>query len=163
MLEFGVTFLITGFNFLVLYLFLRKFLFGRVKSFMDARTLKVKRELDEAAGSRQHAEELKTRYEELLSTADREGEALLKESEARAREEYERRISEAEEDAAAVRRRADEAAERERARARDQLAGEVATLALAAARRLAEREIGTADDLREAESFIREMGAARGR
>lgn len=163
MLDLGVSFLITGINFLVLWLFLRKFLFGRVRAFLDARTEKVRREVQEAAGARGRAEELKSRYEELLGAAEKEGEFMLLDSEERAREERDRVLAEAEETAAGIRRRAEEAAAREKARARDELAAEVARLAVAAARRVAGRDIGAEDDLREAEEFLRTAGLADGR
>lgn len=163
MLDIGVSFLITAVNLLILYLLLKKYLFGRVRKFMDARTEKVKKELDEAAVSRDVAEGLKLEYEKLLSSADKEGQLILEEAGQRARAEREEALAAAEAEAAATRRRSAEAADRELARARDQLAGEVASLALAAARRVAEREIGTEDDLREAEAFIRAAGGTRGR
>jgi F-type H+-transporting ATPase subunit b len=162
MFDLGVTFLITAVNFLILYLFLKRFLFGRVRDFLDARAGKIKREMDETALARVRVEEMQCRYEELLAIAEKEGEYLLKESEDRAKGEYDRILDEAESAADSIKRQADEAAGRERSRARDQLAADVAMLAVEGATRIARRQMGSQDDLRLVEAFVRGVGEKRG-
>jgi len=158
-LDFSVTFFITLVNIAILVLVLRKLLFKPVRKFMDERTRKVKEELDGAATARSVAEELRTRYEGLLAEAEKEAEGLLQEAEGRGREEYKRIVGIAEADAIEIRHRAEEMAQFELRRARDELAGEVAGLAVAAAARITGHSMGGSDDLSEAEAFIRGLGA----
>lgn len=162
MLDFSVTFIITIVNIAILVLVLRRLLFKPVQKFMAERTRKVKESLDGAATARSVAEELRTRYEALLADAEKEAEALLKEAEERGRLEYKRIVGIAEADAVEIRHRAEERAEFELRRARDELAGEVAGLAVAAAARVTGRSMGSAEDLSEAEAFIRGLEVNRG-
>ena len=163
MLDFSVTFLITIANLAILVLVLKKLLWKPVTDFMDARSRKVREELEGAAASRARAEELEARYESLLANAEAEGEWVVKDAEDRAREEYRRIVAAAEADAAAIRLRAEERAGLELGRARDELAAEVAALAVAAAARIAGRGLGGADDAADAEAYIRSAEAGRGR
>jgi len=103
LLDFSVTFLITIANLAILVLVLRKLLWKPVTDFMDARSRKVREELEGAAASRARAEELEARYESLLANAEAEGEWVVKDAEDRAREEYRRIVASAEADAAAIR------------------------------------------------------------
>lgn len=163
MLNFTVTFFITILNLGVLYFVLRKVLFGKVTKFMEARAEKVSRELDEAATSKQSADESRAHYEALLAGAEKEAEGLLHDAEERGRAEYQRIVAEAQAEAAEIEKRAEARAAYEVARARDELATEVARLACLAAARIAAKRLGGSDDQAEAEAFIRSVGASGGR
>ncbi len=163
MLRFSVTFVITLLNLFVLYVLLKRILWDRLAAFMDERSSKVRRELEEAGAAKRRAEELKDRYEALLANAENEAEWVVRDAEDRGREEYRRIIAEAEAEAAAIRRRAEEQAIRERDRARDELVAEIAALAIAAASEVTRRRLGGADDVAEAEAFLRSAETGRGR
>ncbi len=162
MLNFTVTFFITIANFLVLYLVLRKLLFKPVTNFMDARTKKIKDALSDAAIMKGQAEELAARYESLMAKADEEAERLVKEGEDRAREESKALLDKALADAAEARRRGVEAAEREREKARQALAGDIAAIAAEVAGKLVGRA-ASAEDARAADVLVRELEAGRAR
>jgi F-type H+-transporting ATPase subunit b len=161
-LNFTVTFFITIVNFLVLYLVLRKLLFKPVTNFMDARAKKIKDALSDAAIMKGQAEELASRYEGLMANADAEAERLVKEGEDRASEEAKALLEKATAEAAETRRRGEEAAEREREKARQELAGDIAALAAEVAGRLVGRA-AAAEDARAAEHLVRELEAGRAR
>ncbi len=163
MLRFTVTFFITIANLFILYWILRKVLWDRVASFLDERSRKVRGELEEAASAKTRADELKDRYEALLANAENEAEWVVRDAEDRGRAEYKRIVAEADAQADGIRRRAEERAAFELRRAREELAGEVAMLAVAAAARIAGRSLGGADDAAEAEAFIRAAESGRGR
>ncbi len=162
MLNFTVTFFITIANFLVLYLVLRKLLFKPVTNFMDARTKKIKDALSDAAIMKGQAEELAARYESLMAKADEEAERLVKEGEDRAREESKALLDKALADAAEARRRGVEAAEREREKARQALAGDIAAIAAEVAGKLVGRA-ASAEDARAADVLVRQLEAGRAR
>jgi F-type H+-transporting ATPase subunit b len=159
-LNFGVTFLITIANFLVLFLILRKLLFKPVTAFMDARAKKIKDSLAEAAYLKGKAQEEASRYESLMSEAETEAERIVKDGNERAAAEAKALVDKAGADAAAAQRRGEEAAEREREKAMQDLAGDIAKLAVQAAGKLVGRE-AAAEDLRAAEALIRELEAGR--
>jgi F-type H+-transporting ATPase subunit b len=161
-LNFGVTFLFTIANFLVLFLILRKLLFKPVTAFMDARAKKIKDSLNDAAAARGKAEELQSRYEKLVAGADAEAERLVKDGEDRARAEAKAILEKAQAEASEARRRGEEAAEREREKARQGLAADIAALAADVAGKLVGRA-AEAEDRRTAEVLVRELEAARAR
>jgi F-type H+-transporting ATPase subunit b len=159
-LNFGVTFLITIGNFLVLFLVLRKLLFKPVTGMMDARAKKIKDSLAEAAYLKNKAQEDASRYETLMSEAESEAERIVKEGGERAAAESKALVDKANADAAAAQRRGEEAAEREREKAMQDLAGDIARLAAAAAGKLVGRE-AAAEDERAAEVLVRELESGR--
>jgi F-type H+-transporting ATPase subunit b len=159
-LNFGVTFLITIANFLVLFLILRKLLFKPVTAFMDARAKKIKDSLAEASYLKSKAQEDSKRYEALMAEADAEAERLVKEGVERASAEAKALVDKANADAAAAQRRGEEAGEREREKAMQDLAGDIARLAAQAAGKLVGRE-AAAEDERAAAALIRELEAGR--
>ena len=162
MLNFTVTFFITIANLLVLYFVLRRLLFKPVTSFMDARAKKIKDSLNEAALMRGKAEELQSRYEKLLSGAEAEAERLVREGEERARAEAKALVEKALAEAAEARLRGEEAAGRERDKARQELAADIAALAAEVAAKLVGKAAAD-EDRRSAESLVRELEAARAR
>lgn len=162
MIEFTVTFFITIVNFLVLFLVLKKLLFKPVVNFMNARGKKIKESLAEASILRSEAEEKAARYEALMANADAEAERIVKEGEDRARDEAKALLEKAQAEAVDSRRRAEEAAEREREKALQELAGDIAAFAAEVAGKLVGRE-AKAEDARAAEHLVRELEAARAR
>ena len=162
MLNFTVTFFITIVNLLVLFLVLRKLLFKPVTNFMEARAKKIKDALSDAAIMKGQAEEMASRYEALMANADAEAERLIKEGEDRAAQEAKALLDKALAEAVETRRRGEEAAEREREKARQELAGDIAALAAEVAGRLVGRA-ATAEDARAADHLVRELEAGRAR
>ena len=161
-LKFTVTFFITIVNFFVLYIVLKKLLFKPVTSFMDARAKKIKDSLSDAAIMKKQAQEMATLYEGLMANADAEAERVVKEGEDRSRAEAKAVLDQAQADAAETRRHGEEAAEREREKARQDLAGDIAALAAEVAGRLVGRA-ASAEDTRAAEHLVRELEAGRAR
>jgi len=161
-LNFTVTFFITILNFFVLFLVLKKLLFKPVVNFMDARAKKIRDSLAEASILRGEAEEKAARYEALMAGAEAEADRIVKEGEDRARDEAKALLEKAQADAVEARRRGEEAAEREREKARQELAGDIAAFASEVAGKLVGRE-AVAEDARAAEVLVRELEAARAR
>lgn len=160
MLNFTVTFFITIVNLLVLFLVLKKLLFKPVTNFMAARTKKIQDSLNDAAIMQGKAEEMRSRYDQLMSGADAEAERLVKEGEERAKSEAKALLEKATLEAAEARRRGEEAAEREREKARQELASDIAALAAEVAGKLVGRA-AAAEDKRSAETLVRELEAGR--
>lgn len=159
MLDFGVTFLITLVNLTVLFLILRKVLFGRVTKFMDDRSERISRQLNEAQGMKRRAEEMKDQYEALLGNAENESEWVVRDAEDRGKERYDAIVSEANREADLLRRRERERMLQEARKARDDFSAETAKLAIFAAAEIIERSMDSDDQLRMAEKFVRQAQA----
>lgn len=155
MLSFSVTFVISIVNLAVLYFLLRRFLWKPLRTFMDERTERIRRETSEAAAVMRAAEELRQRYDDLLENADDEAEWVLRDAEDRARERSLEIIASAEKNAVDAMRRAAEREAIEVAHARDDLASEMARIATAAAGAVTGKALDGNAERRAAEEFIR--------
>ena len=78
MLEFDIwTIAFSIINILVLFLFLKKFLFGRIQNIMDQRAAAVQADLDQAKASKEEAHQLRQQYEDTLSGAKQEASTII--------------------------------------------------------------------------------------
>jgi F-type H+-transporting ATPase subunit b len=84
MFNLDFTFLWTLINLLVLFLFLKKFLFGRVGTFLEKRAEGIAAEREAADKAREEAKQARLLLEEKLAKADEEAAAILREARARA-------------------------------------------------------------------------------
>ena len=159
MLDFQLsTILFTVVNVLVLYLFLRKFLFGRVTAILDQRQALVKEAVDSAEASRTQAEALRLSYEQKLSDAQQEAEQITADARARAQRAYDAKLRQAEADARKVEAAAQAQITSQR---RDMLRGarrEVASLALLAASKAAGKSVDSQDERALVDAFLSEVG-----
>lgn len=152
------TILFTVLNLLVLWLFLRHFLFSKVTAILDNRAKAVQDDQEHAKQDRSQAEDCRKRYEQQLEQARQESAELAASSNAQAQREYQTILDAAHADAAHLMEttRAQLAVERETMIRGAQK--EVAQLALLAAARVTQKKLGSKDDLALVDSFLAEMG-----
>ena len=150
MLDFNpYTIVFTILNLLVLWLFLRHFLFGKVTAILDQRAQTVQNELDGAAREKEQAEQLHRQYEEKL------GQARTK---VQAQQKYQSTLDAAQADA---RQLVDTTRKQLEAERESMLRGarkEVAQLALIAAAKVAQKELDSQSDLAMVDAFLSETG-----
>ena len=159
MLEFHLSnILFTIVNLLVLYAFLRKFLFGRVNAVLAQRAALVEEAITSAQTQNREAEELKTQYEEKLTDARQEAAKLVADAQTRAQRAYEGKLAEAEDDAKRLRSEAEAQIASEREVMLRGARNEVASLALLAAAKVAEKAMDRADDKALVNAFLSEVG-----
>ena len=159
MLEFHLsTLLFTVVNLLVLYAFLRKFLFGKVNAVLEERAALVRGELASAQEQNRQAEERKARYEEQLSSARQEAAELVASAQTWAQRAYETRLAQAEADAKRLRSEAEAQIASERDAMLRGARSEVASLALLAAAKVAGRALDRSDDQALVDDFLAEVG-----
>lgn len=162
MLDFNpYTILFTLINLIVLWLFLRHFLFDKITAILDNRTKAVQDELTQAAQEKTEAEKCRQEYEQQLDRSREEIAELLAQSKAQAQQEYDAVLASAQKDAQHLMEttRKQLAAEREA-----MLRGarrEVAQLALLAAARVTQKKMGNQDDMAMVDAFISEVGEQR--
>ena len=159
MLEFEwTTILWTVVNLLVLYLFLRKFLFGRVNAVLEQRQALIQQALEDARAKDEASQASCTAYEAKLAGARQEAEQILSQAKAQAERDSRQRLEEAQQQAA---RTLEEARARTQAERAEMLRGarqEVASLALMAAAKAAGQSMDAPAERALVESFLSEVG-----
>lgn len=145
-------------NLFVLYFLLRHFLFKPVMAMIESRQQEMEHNLAAAEDQRTRAEFLAEEYDSKLKNATHEASQLVSSAKKRAEQEYQTVLKRAQRDA---KRLSDEAESQLEADRQSMLAGvrrEVATLALLAASKVSEGEIGEAEDLALFDAFLAEVG-----
>ena len=159
MLDFQLsTIVFTIVNLLVLYGFLRKFLFGRVNAVLEQREKLIREQVESAEAGQARARELQSQYEQKLSGAQAEAEKILADARTQAQKAYDDQMAQAQE---ASRRIRAEAEARIAAKEQEMLRGvrqEVAQLAVLAASQVAGKNLDRETDRAMVEEFLSEAG-----
>lgn len=133
-------------NLLVLYAFLRHFLFGRVNQVLDERSKLVQDQLSQAADAQEQARKAKEQYEQRLAQAAAEAQRLEEDGRRRGQEAYEAQMEQARADAGKLARDTRSQLENERQAMLKGARHEVAALALLAAARVAGKSVNQGED-----------------
>ncbi len=151
----SVTLIVQMVTFAVLIVFVKRYLWGPLTAIMERRQKRIADGLAAADQGRKALDEAQRQQEEILVLARERAAEILDQAERRSREiiDEARERARAEADHAMALVRAE--AESEMNRAREQLRGDVARLALAGAERIVEREI----DARLHERLLDEVAA----
>ena len=144
-------------NLLILYLFLKKFLFVPVKNMIDSRQKEIDDMYSDAESSRQDAEKAKIEYEEKISHANEESEEILKSAIRKATLREEEILREANEKASRTLERASEQIELEKKRALNEIKNEVSGMAIDIASAVIERDISKEEHEKLIDEFISDM------
>ena len=159
MLDFQLsTIIFTIINLLVLYLFLRKFLFGRVNAVLEERAKLIQEQLDAAEQGKTQVQALQDQYEEKLSGAREEAARIVSDAQLRAQRAYDDQVAQA---GAESRRIQAEAEARIATQRQEMLRGvrkEVAQLAVLAASQVARKDLDRETDRAMVEEFLSEAG-----
>ncbi len=145
-------------NLLIVYLFLRKILFGRVKDMIDSRQKEIDDMYSDAEASRESANGMKAEYEEKIGKANEESEEILKKAVRRAQLREEEIIKEANQKADRVLDRAAEQVELEKKRAINEVKDEVSEMAISIASAVIERDVKPDEHEKLINEFIDSMG-----
>lgn len=145
-------------NIIVFFLLLKKFLFKPVTDIMEKRENLIRSSMEEAEDTRKKANELKAEYQAQLDGAKDEAAAIVKEAKARGEKEYELMLANAGKDAQKLINDAQESARLEREKAVKGARGEIAALAIAAASKVAEKNIKAEDNKKLIDDFLSEAG-----
>ena len=139
-------------NIVVFYLLLRKFLFGPVSEVMEKRKKMISSDLDDAAQTKAEAEEIKQEYEKNLAQAKDEAGQIVSDARARAKNEYQNKMDQTKEEIALMRENARKDIEAEKQKTIAGLQTEIAGIALMAASKVVEKEAN--DKLHENEELL---------
>lgn len=145
-------------NIVVFYLLLRKFLFGPVSEIMEKRKEMIASDLNEAAQTKAEAESIKEEYEKSLAQAKDEAGQIVSDARVRAKNEYQNKMDKAKEDVDLMKENARKDIEAERQKTMAGLQTEIAGIALMAASKVVEKETDEKGNEKLLDDFLKEAG-----
>ena len=140
-------------NLLILFLLMKKFLFGPITRMLDARAKGVSDTLDQADARLAEAEQSKQEYDEQLADARSQAAQIIAESRKRADLAYSRRMEEAEQDVQRLRQR-----EADRQVMLDEAKQEIAALVMLATAKVSKQVLDSDSDKAMVSAFLDEAG-----
>ena len=159
MLDFQLsTIVFTILNLLILYAFLRKFLFGRVNAVMEEREKLIQEQIASAEAGNTKAQALQDQYEQKLSGAREEAEKIVSDAKARAQRTYDEQVAQAQAEARRIQTEAETRIATERQEMLRGVRKEVAQLAVLAASQVARKDLDRETDRAMVEEFLSEAG-----
>lgn len=145
-------------NLTILFIIIKKFLYGPVKKVLAKRENELNERYEAAEEAVQSAEENRTAWEAKIQNAQAEAEEILNSATANAKYRQEKIIEGAEERAEGIIRQAETEAELVRRNATEGIKREIVEVSGALAEKMLEREINTEDHHKLIGSFIEEIG-----
>ena len=144
-------------NFLIFAFLVKRYGLPLIRQHLKQRREGLVEAVETAQRAKGEAEGYVRKYRELLNVLDQQCERIRAELRAEGERERERVIAEAEESAAKLKADADFLAEQEIKMAREQIRGEMALLAKAAAERVIQQQMEAADHERMVGDFTRQI------
>ena len=145
-------------NTLILFLVIRKFLFGRVNAILEERQKYVETTYEEADNAKAEAAALEEEYTKKLQTAKEESAEIVRNATQKANIRSEEIISAAKTEAAGIISKANEDIKREKKHALNQIKDEISDIAIAVATKVVEKEISEKDNEKLISDFIANVG-----
>ena len=145
-------------NLLVLFIVMKKYLFGPVKKMIDERQQEIDDLYADANQSKADAAELKDQYETRLAEANEEKEEILRAAYRKAQLREEEILREAQDKAAQTMKRADAQIELEKKRALNEIKDDVSHMAVEIASVVLSRDIKGEEHSALIDSFIENLG-----
>jgi F-type H+-transporting ATPase subunit b len=157
-----VTFFFTFVNIGILFFILRAVLFKPVSKFMEDRSKKIKDTIDQAEKDKSQAKQLLEQYERQLKNAETEAEAIIRAAQENAQHESGRILAEGKAAAETLMANTRRQLEAERQAALAQFRTEAAALVVRASSRLVARDLSREDNRHYAGMLLEELAAQRG-
>ncbi len=148
-------------NTVALFLVMKKFLFKPVMKMIEDRQQEVDTMYADAEQARENALAMETDYRQKLSEAEQTGERLVKEATARGQARQEEILRQANEEADAIRTKAEADIAREKKKALNDAKDELADLAVDIAGKVVGHSLTEADQSVLVEQFIAELGGGQ--
>ena len=160
MLNIDFTFLWTAVNLALLYLIVRKFLFGRLSKFMNERSQSISDDIEEGRSLREKSEADKVKYEKLLSDAEKRYEQLMEKASISIEKERDSILKDAKKEAALIISNARQKAILQEQKMMDEMRDKAASLALAAASKVIEANMNNEKNRAIVDDFLKREGVA---
>jgi F-type H+-transporting ATPase subunit b len=158
MININYTYFFQIMNILILFFFLRKYLFNPVMAYLDRRNDYVQTSLKEAEHKLQEANALYEKYNQEMAGSRKEGREIIERARLQGEELKEEILGQAKEESDRILVRAREEIQREKDKAQSELRKDVATLSVLVASKILKDKIDDDLDQELVDRFIREAG-----
>jgi F-type H+-transporting ATPase subunit b len=145
-------------NTLIIFLFFRKFLFGRVNAILEERNAEIAKSYSDADTALRSAEEKERSYVEKLALAKEESAEIVKNATKKAQSRSDEIIAEAKNEATGTLEKAKADIERERRAATLQIKDEISVLSVMIARKMVDKQLDKSSQDEIIDSCINELG-----
>ena len=158
MIKIDINLVFTIINLLVLYVLMKRFLFGPIIKVMDERKAMIDQQFAGAKEMEDNARELQSKYEDALKSAKEESYQIMEQARKEAKIQSERIVEDTAARVDAMLAKAQEDIRNERENAMRQMESDVASLAMEAAAKIIGKNNGTDQDLSLYDQFLEEAG-----
>ncbi len=158
MIKIDINLVFTIINLLILYVLMKKFLFGPIMKVMDDRKAMIDQQFAGAKEMEDNARDLQDKYEKALKSAKEESYQIMEQAKAEAKIQADKTAEAANAKADAILAKAQEDIRMEREDAMRQMKSEVASLAMEAAAKIVGDKTGAEQDLSLYDQFLEEAG-----
>lgn len=148
-------------NIFVLYLLMKKFLFGPVTEIMEKRTNSIKASFAEAENKNNDALKLKQEYELALDNAEEKASSIIKEAKQLALEEHDKLIKATKHEALKLIEDANKSIELERKKSMQNIQSEIADIAMIVATKVIQKNINDNINKKIIDDFLTEVGVGK--
>ena len=158
MIKIDINLVFTIINLLVLYLLMKKFLFGPIIKVMDVRKAMIDQQFAGAKEQEDQAKALKEQYEGALKSAREESFQIMEQARKEAKAQADKTVEDTQANVSAMLAKAQEDINTERENAMRQMKDDVASLAMEAAGKIIGKNSGADQDLSLYDQFIEKAG-----
>ena len=158
MIKIDINLVFTIINLLVLYLLMKKFLFGPIIKVMDVRKAMIDQQFAGAKEQEDQAKALKEQYEGALKSAREESFQIMEQARKEAKAQADKTVEDTQAKVSAMLAKAQEDINTERENALRQMKDDVASLAMEAAGKIIGKNSGADQDLSLYDQFIEKAG-----
>lgn len=155
-LDFSLIF--TWVNLLLIFLFAKKFLFGRVNAIFDKRKEEIETNLNEANAANEEAKQLQVEYQEQLKGARIKADEIVQTATKVASEKSEEMIESAQTEANQIVSKAQQDIEKQKEVALQEVKGEISDIALALASKVIEKDLSGENHDSLVDDFLENAG-----
>jgi F-type H+-transporting ATPase subunit b len=148
-------------NVFVLYLLMKKFLFGPITSIMDKRKNAIKTSFEEAENKNNEALKLKNEYLEALNNAEEKAASIIIEAKQRALEEHDKQIRATKVEISKMIEDANQLIAIERKKSMEDVQSEVAGIAMVIAAKLMQKNMDENTNKQLVNDFLTEAGVSK--
>ena len=158
MIKIDINLVFTIINLLVLYLLMKKFLFGPIIKVMDVRKAMIDQQFAGAKEQEDQAKALKEQYEGALKSAREESFQIMEQARNEAKAQADKTVEDTQAKVSAMLAKAQEDINTERENAMRQMKDDVASLAMEAAGKIIGKNSGADQELSLYDQFIEKAG-----
>ena len=158
MIKIDINLVFTIINLLVLYLLMKKFLFGPIIKVMDVRKAMIDQQFAGAKEQEDQAKALKEQYEGALKSTREESFQIMEQARKEAKAQADKTVEDTQAKVSAMLVKAQEDINTERENAMRQMKDDVASLAMEAAGKIIGKNSGADQDLSLYDQFIEKAG-----